>query len=125
MLALAPIQAETLDRFLAAWKNQDAKGIVALWSDDFKQRLLPLSLHAPVKSRAEAEVMNGKLMDLLTNWQVSCPFPFFFVFIAVVLTFRICSAGNQRDRPRCPEGYRSCLRNVASGYPYPGREMDQ
>ncbi|KAK3291281.1 uncharacterized protein B0H64DRAFT_410251 [Chaetomium fimeti] len=70
MPAPAPIQAQTLDKFLTAWQNQNAKDTVGFWSDDFKQRLLPLSLQAPVKSRAEAEVMNGKLMELLTNWKL-------------------------------------------------------
>jgi hypothetical protein len=77
MPAPAAVQAATLDRFLLAWKNQNAEDTVALWSDDFKQRLLPLSLGIPSKSRAEAEIVNARLMQHLTNWQVShqCSLP--------------------------------------------------
>jgi hypothetical protein len=78
MPALAPVQAATLDKFLAAWKNQNAKDTVALWSDDFKQRLLPLSLGTPVKLRAEAEAVNTKLIENLTNWKVSYSLSFSF-----------------------------------------------
>ncbi|KAK3680675.1 hypothetical protein B0T22DRAFT_531249 [Podospora appendiculata] len=71
MSATAPVQAATLDKFLAAWKSQNAEETVALWSDDFKQRLLPLSLGMPVKMRAEAEVVNAKLIENLTNWKLN------------------------------------------------------
>jgi hypothetical protein len=71
MPSLSSVQAATLDKFLTAWKTQNAGDMVALWSDDFQQRLLPLSLGIPPKSRNEAEYYNGKLMTNLTNWEVS------------------------------------------------------
>jgi hypothetical protein len=40
---------------LEVLKRQRLEGIVALLSDGFRQRLLPLSLQAPVKPRAEAD----------------------------------------------------------------------
>ncbi|MCJ1399415.1 hypothetical protein MMC11_002617 [Xylographa trunciseda] len=70
MPAQAHVQAATLDKFLAAWKNQSAEDTVALWSDDFTQRLLPLSLGTPLNSRAEAEVVYPKLTESLKNWKL-------------------------------------------------------
>lgn len=70
MATTASVQAETLDKFLTAWKDQNAEETVAVWSDDFKQQLLPLSLRMPAKSRAEAEHVNAKLIQNLTNWKV-------------------------------------------------------
>ncbi|KAK4233719.1 hypothetical protein C8A03DRAFT_47798 [Achaetomium macrosporum] len=70
MPAPAHIQAATLGKFLAAWNDQNAQDTIALWSDDFKQRLLPLSLGTPVQSRAEAEAIYPKLTGSLTNWKL-------------------------------------------------------
>lgn len=69
-MALAKVQAETLDKFLCAWKEQRPDEITALWSEDFEQRVLPLSLKVPTKSRKEAAVMNDILSSKLTNWKV-------------------------------------------------------
>ena len=71
MPAAAHVQAATLDKFLAAWKNGIAEDTIALWSDDFKQRLLPLSLGMEFHPRAEVEVIYPKLVSSLTNWKVS------------------------------------------------------
>ncbi|KAK3382219.1 hypothetical protein B0T24DRAFT_714344 [Lasiosphaeria ovina] len=70
MPAAADVQAATLDRFLESWKDQNARATIDLWSDDFKQRLLPLSLGTPVHSRAAAEAIYPKLVDNLTNWEL-------------------------------------------------------
>jgi hypothetical protein len=69
-MALAKVQAETLNKFLRAWKEQKPDEITALWSEDFNQRVLPLSLKIPVKSRSEAVIMNNILSSKLTNWKV-------------------------------------------------------
>jgi hypothetical protein len=94
----ATIQAATLEKFLAAWRNQDEKETVALWSDDFQQRLLPLSLKVPVKSRAEATAVNSKLIEHLTNWKVSSASLLSAICVIVLLTVPI--AGDSRDCPR-------------------------
>jgi hypothetical protein len=73
MPAPAEIQAATLDKFLTAWKNQAAQDTIALWSDDFKQQLLPYSLGLPSHNRAKAAIVYPKLMGSLKNWQVSHP----------------------------------------------------
>ncbi|KAH8810954.1 hypothetical protein F5884DRAFT_854322 [Xylogone sp. PMI_703] len=69
-MALANIQAETLNKFLAAWKEHRADEITGLWSEDFNQRILPLSLKAPAKSRNEAAIMCNVLSSKLTNWKL-------------------------------------------------------
>jgi hypothetical protein len=70
MVAAAPVQTVTLDKFIEAWKNQDVEGTVALWSDDFMQTLLPSSLGVPTKSRDTAEMIYGRLTNSLSNWKV-------------------------------------------------------
>lgn len=67
----AHIQAATLEKFLATWKDQAVEEMVALWSDNFTQQLLPLSLGTPLHSRAEAAAVYPKLTASLTNWKVS------------------------------------------------------
>lgn len=71
MPAPAHIQAATLDKFLVAWKDQAVEDTIALWSDDFKQQLLPSSLRLPTHTRAEAEKVYPKLTGSLRNWKVS------------------------------------------------------
>lgn len=71
MPAPAAFQADTLNKFLTAWKTQNVRDTVDLWSEDFTQRLLPLSLGLPPKSRSEAEMVNAKIVEHLTNWKVS------------------------------------------------------
>lgn len=71
MPAPAAVQADTLNKFLTAWKTQRVRDTVDLWSEDFTQRLLPLSLGLPPKSRSEAEMVNAKIVEHLTNWKVS------------------------------------------------------
>lgn len=61
----------TLDKFLASWKNSNPEDTVALWLDDFEQRILPLSLVTPVKSRTVAKAVYPKFVKSLLNWQVS------------------------------------------------------
>lgn len=71
MPAAADVQAATLTKFLTAWKHGRANDTMALWSDDFTQRLLPLSLGAPCNSNAQAQLIYPKLVEALTNWKVS------------------------------------------------------
>ncbi|KAJ5952323.1 uncharacterized protein N7479_010736 [Penicillium vulpinum] len=66
----AHIQAVTLDKFLTAWKDQAVEDTIALWSDDFKQQLLPSSLGVPSHSRAESEKIYPKLTGSLRNWKL-------------------------------------------------------
>lgn len=70
MAAPGNVQAATLEKFLEAWKNGKAEDTMSLWSDDFKQRLLPLSLGTQTASRAQAELIYPKLVGALTNWKV-------------------------------------------------------
>ncbi|KAK8045576.1 hypothetical protein PG993_005600 [Apiospora rasikravindrae] len=70
MSSLAEVQADTLNKFLEAWRTQDVGTTIELWSDDFKQRLLPDSLGAAVKSRAEAAVIYPVLTSNLSNWKL-------------------------------------------------------
>ncbi|KAG6358772.1 hypothetical protein INS49_012291 [Diaporthe citri] len=62
MPAPAHVQAATLDKFLASWKDSNPGNTMALWSDDFTQRILPLSLGMPVNSRVEAETFYPNLV---------------------------------------------------------------
>ncbi|KAK7942448.1 uncharacterized protein PG986_011561 [Apiospora aurea] len=70
MSAPAEVQAKTLNRFLDAWKAQDVGSTIDLWSEDFKQRLLPYSLGAAAKSKAEAAVIYPILTSNLSNWKL-------------------------------------------------------
>lgn len=75
MASTAQVQADTLNKFLEAWKTQEARKTIALWSEDFKQRLLPCSLGASVNSRAQAEGIYPVLTSSLSNWKVCHPVP--------------------------------------------------
>lgn len=75
MPAPADVQTATLNKFLAAWETNDIEATVALWSDDFTQQLLPLSLGIPENSRAKAEIAYPRLMKNLTNWKVGTLLP--------------------------------------------------
>lgn len=70
MPAPADIQTATLNKFLEGWERKSVKETMALWSNDFTQQLLPLSLGMPESSRAQAEMVYPMLMDSLTNWKV-------------------------------------------------------
>ncbi|KAK6858845.1 hypothetical protein PG995_004698 [Apiospora arundinis] len=70
MASLAQVQADTLDKFLEAWKNQEAQKTIDLWSENFMQRLLPYSLGAAVQSRAQAEGIYPVLTSSLSNWKL-------------------------------------------------------
>ncbi|KAK0729555.1 hypothetical protein B0H67DRAFT_638157 [Lasiosphaeris hirsuta] len=65
----ADAQVATLDKFLAAWQKGSAAETIALWSDDFTQRLLPLSLGRPALTRAQASAALSMMMGKLTNWK--------------------------------------------------------
>lgn len=77
MPASADIQAATLNKFLASWREGSAPDTMALWSDDFKQRLLPLSLgESSFRSRDQAAFFYPVLVENLRNWEVRfCFFP--------------------------------------------------
>jgi len=72
MSAPVHIQRETIDKFLAAWDNGNAQDTMNLWSDDFEQQLLPLSLQQPRRTRGHAEFFYPKLVNNLANWKVGC-----------------------------------------------------
>lgn len=73
MASTAQVQVDTLNKFLEAWRTQEARKTIALWSEDFKQRLLPCSLGASVNSRAQAEGIYPLLTSSLSNWKVCHP----------------------------------------------------
>ncbi|KAI2613405.1 hypothetical protein GGR54DRAFT_615700 [Hypoxylon sp. NC1633] len=70
MPASADIQAATLDRFLAGWKEFTPESWTATWSEDFQQQLLPFTLGVPAQTRDQAKSRLSKLMGLLTNYEV-------------------------------------------------------
>ncbi|KAK8068762.1 hypothetical protein PG994_005378 [Apiospora phragmitis] len=70
MTSPAEVQAATLNKFLDAWRTQDVGTTIELWSEEFKQRLLPYSLGAAVRSRAEAAGIYPILTSSLTNWKL-------------------------------------------------------
>ncbi|KAF4178997.1 hypothetical protein CNMCM8694_002283 [Aspergillus lentulus] len=71
MPASADIQAATLNKFLASWREGSAPDTMALWSDDFKQRLLPLSLgESSFRSRDQAAFFYPVLVENLRNWEL-------------------------------------------------------
>lgn len=63
-------QDRTIEAFVTAWKKQDLAGIFSLWSDDFKQGILPTTLGIPEKPRADAEYVFTKLTGVLSDWKV-------------------------------------------------------
>ena len=70
MPAPAHIQAATLDRFIAGWKKWTPEDMMATWSDDCVQKMLPLSLGVPPRSVAEVKEILPRLMEILTNYEV-------------------------------------------------------
>lgn len=72
MPAPAHVQAATLNKFLEAWKKWDASEWLATFSSDFEQVSLPFSMGMPARSRAEVDLILPKLMESVTNYQVSC-----------------------------------------------------
>ncbi|ORY69634.1 uncharacterized protein BCR38DRAFT_333345 [Pseudomassariella vexata] len=70
MAATAQIQAATLEKFIAGWKKWTPEDMMAVWSDDCEQRMLPFSLGVPPRSRAEVKVILPKLIEVLTNFEL-------------------------------------------------------
>ena len=70
MPAPAHIQADTLDRFIAGWKKWTPEDVMATWSSDCVQVMLPLSLGVPPKSISEVKKVLPKLMAILKNYEV-------------------------------------------------------
>lgn len=124
--APAQVQADTLDKFLESWKSQAWEDTINLWSDDFKQRLLPFSLGTPLTSRAEAEVVYPTLVKSLTNWKVS-PCLCYFTPPPPTLTARLTLrvARDQERGTRCCQRNGCCLCDLAGGHASSGREVDQ
>lgn len=73
MPASIDVQKETINKFLAAWETGETQDTIDLWADDFEQRLLPLSLQQPVRTRAHAQFIYPKLVANLKNWKVGVP----------------------------------------------------
>jgi hypothetical protein len=67
----AHIQAATLQKFLAGWKNFTAEEWMATWSADSRQHILPFSLGVPSRSRTEMQQILPKLIGVLKNYEVS------------------------------------------------------
>ena len=70
MPAPAEIQAETLDKFIEAWRGWTPDGFLATWTDDCTQKTLPFSSDVPLRTRADTETLFPVLMGLMSNFQV-------------------------------------------------------
>ncbi|KAI9648484.1 Monooxygenase dmxR10 [Ciborinia camelliae] len=70
MPAPTEVQAATLDKFIAGWKEFTPESWMATWSEDCTQKMLPLSLGVPARSRSEVlEILPG-LVDILKNYRL-------------------------------------------------------
>ncbi|KAG0650224.1 Monoogygenase [Hyphodiscus hymeniophilus] len=71
MSSSAETQQVTLDKFIAGWKNWKAEDMIADWSDECTQTVLPFSLgHAP-RTRAEVAFTLPKLMGIVSNHELT------------------------------------------------------
>lgn len=71
MPAPAEVQAATLEKFIAGWKEFTPESWMATWSEDCTQKMLPLSLGVPARSRTEVLGILPKLIGILKNYKVS------------------------------------------------------
>ena len=71
MPAQAEVQAATLDKFIAGWKEFTPESWMATWSEDCTQKMLPLSLGVPERSRTEVLGILPRLIGILKNYKVS------------------------------------------------------
>lgn len=70
MPAPAEVQAATLDKFIAGWKIFTPEAWMATWSEDCTQKMLPLSLGIPARSRTEVLGILPNLIGILKNYKV-------------------------------------------------------
>ncbi|KAG9229992.1 hypothetical protein BJ875DRAFT_473434 [Amylocarpus encephaloides] len=70
MSAPAEVQAATLDKFIAGWKEFTPESWMATWSGDCTQKMLPFSLGVPARPRAEVIGILPSLMGILKNYQL-------------------------------------------------------
>jgi hypothetical protein len=70
MPAPAEVQAATLHKFIAGWKEFTPESWMATWSEDCTQKMLPLSLGIPARSRTEVLGILPKLIGILKNYKV-------------------------------------------------------
>ncbi|KAA8575245.1 hypothetical protein MFRU_002g02160 [Monilinia fructicola] len=70
MPAPAEVQAATLEKFIAGWKEFTPESWMATWSEDCTQKMLPLSLGVPARSRTEVLGILPKLIGILKNYKV-------------------------------------------------------
>jgi hypothetical protein len=64
-------QKITLDNFIKAFSDWSAEGQLACFTEDYKQRTLPLSLGIPGRSKKEAAHSLPKLEEVVRNVKVS------------------------------------------------------
>jgi hypothetical protein len=64
------VQAATLQRFLDAWKNWNAREWLDIFAPDIVQVTMPLSLGIPPRSRAEVEQTLPALIATVTSYEV-------------------------------------------------------
>ncbi|KAB8304575.1 hypothetical protein EYC80_003954 [Monilinia laxa] len=70
MPAPAEVQAATLAKFIAGWKEFTPESWMATWSEDCTQKMLPLSLGVPARSRTDVLSILPKLIGILENYKV-------------------------------------------------------
>lgn len=71
MPAPSEVQAKTLEKFIDAWQQWSAEGMLACFSPDVQQRSMPLSLGIPARKRKEVEAVLPKLVQVVDNYGVS------------------------------------------------------
>ena len=70
MPGTSKVQADTLKRFLDAWKRWNAEDWLAVFADDFTQVTLPAALGIPNRPRAQVEVMLPALVATVKSYEV-------------------------------------------------------
>ncbi|KAF2232858.1 hypothetical protein EV356DRAFT_517001 [Viridothelium virens] len=71
MSAPADIQAETLARFLNAWKKWSAEDWLNIFADDITQVTMPFALGIPSRSRAEVEQTLPALVAAVQSYELT------------------------------------------------------
>lgn len=71
MSTTSEAQAKTLEKFIEAWQQWSAEGMLACFSPDVQQRSMPLSLGIPARKRQEVEAVLPKLVQVVDNYGVS------------------------------------------------------
>jgi hypothetical protein len=68
------IQAQTLERFIEAWRKWSPKDWLKTFADDFTQCTLPMASEIPPRDKSTVDKVLPKLMEVVTNYQ-ACILP--------------------------------------------------